>query len=103
MKELFLPFTLFQDFDLALADDLGRQKPPANSNERMRPEVVVPGTTSSKEQPARITVPHKGMVVHHAYPLGKGRIDAGLGPSLRNHVSRVRHRNIWIRPLKDYS
>jgi hypothetical protein len=52
------------------------------------------------EHPAHLTVLHNGVVVHHAYPLGKGTKKWNL--RLQDHGNPVRYRNIWVRELKDY-
>ena len=52
------------------------------------------------DQPARITVLHNGVVVHHGFPLGKKKDRWNL--RLQDHGNPVRYRNIWVRELKDY-
>lgn len=56
--------------------------------------------TAKDDRPAHITVIHNGVVVHHAWPLGKkgGRWNLRL----QDHGNPVRFRNIWVRELKDY-
>jgi len=63
------------------------------------------------EAPARVTVLHNGVVVHHArYMLGATAHRAvaeysahGPGPiQLQDHGNPVRFRNVWVRPLGDY-
>ena len=56
--------------------------------------------TAKGDKPAHITVLHNGVVVHHAYPLGKGSGTWNL--KLQDHGNPVRYRNIWVRELKDY-
>ncbi|MEW6356477.1 MAG: DUF1080 domain-containing protein [Planctomycetota bacterium] len=63
-------------------------------------------------RPARVTVIHNGVVVHHDKELmGKTnhrvlpeyKPHAETGPlMLQDHTNPVRFRNIWYRPLKDY-
>lgn len=56
--------------------------------------------TAKGDQPAHITVLHNGVVVHHAYPLGKKSDKWNL--KLQDHGNPVRYRNIWVRELEDY-
>ncbi|NNC88909.1 MAG: DUF1080 domain-containing protein [Akkermansiaceae bacterium] len=51
-------------------------------------------------QPARITVLHNGVVLHHAFPLGNK--DQPWQLRLQDHGNPVRYRNIWVRELQDY-
>ena len=52
------------------------------------------------DQPARITILHNGVVVHHGFPLGRKKDKWNL--RLQDHGNPVRYRNIWVRELKDY-
>jgi hypothetical protein len=66
----------------------------------------------SLQTPACATVLHNGVVVHHhtavlgpmAYrALPRYRAHGPKGPvMLQDHGNRVRFRNIWVRPIKDY-
>jgi len=51
-------------------------------------------------QPARMTMFHNGVVIHHALEL-EGRQQAGT-IGLQDHHNPVRYRNIWVRKLVDY-
>lgn len=51
-------------------------------------------------RPARLTVLHNGILVHHAV-----EFSAKIGPYsllLQDHGNPVRFRNIWVRKLRDY-
>jgi hypothetical protein len=50
--------------------------------------------------PARLTVMHNGVLVHHAVETGSKAKDFNI--SLQDHGNPVRYRNIWVRKLKDY-
>jgi hypothetical protein len=52
------------------------------------------------KQPARLTVFHNGILVHHAVPLPGRATEFALG--LQDHLNPVRYRNIWVRPLRGY-
>jgi hypothetical protein len=52
------------------------------------------------EQPARLTVLHNGILVHHAQDTGSKAKDFVI--SLQDHGNPVRYRNIWVRKLKGY-
>lgn len=51
-------------------------------------------------RPARITVFHNGVLIHHAVEF-PGKFGP-FGISLQDHRNPVRYRNIWVRKLKDY-
>jgi Domain of Unknown Function (DUF1080) len=51
-------------------------------------------------RPARLTVFHNGVLIHHAVEFG-GKIGP-FGLNLQDHGNPVRFRNIWYRKLKDY-
>ena len=51
-------------------------------------------------QPARITVIHNGVIVHHAVERPFTGQEFGFG--LQDHNNPVRYRNIWVRPLHRY-
>lgn len=50
--------------------------------------------------PARLTVLHNGVVIHHAIELRQQHAQGRL--LLQDHANPVRYRNIWVRELKDY-
>lgn len=51
-------------------------------------------------QPAKLTVLHNGVVVHHAIDTQGRAREWQIG--LQDHGNPVRYRNMWVRPLKDY-
>jgi hypothetical protein len=51
-------------------------------------------------EPARLTVMHNGVVVHHAVVLDATTQKFGF--ALQDHLNPVRYRNIWVRPLHRY-
>jgi hypothetical protein len=51
-------------------------------------------------QPARLTVLHNGVVIHHALQDDTTQKDWTFG--LQDHHNPVRYRNIWLRPLHVY-
>ncbi len=51
-------------------------------------------------RPARLTVFHNGVLIHHAVEF-PGKIGP-FGLNLQDHGNPVRYRNIWYRKLKDY-
>lgn len=51
-------------------------------------------------QPARLTVIHNGIVIHHAVESDTKQKDWTFG--LQDHHNPVRYRNIWVRPLHQY-
>lgn len=51
-------------------------------------------------EPARVTVMHNGLVVHHAAVLEATTQKFGF--ALQDHHNPVRYRNIWVRPLHRY-
>lgn len=51
-------------------------------------------------EPARLTVMHNGLVVHHAAVLEATTQKFGF--ALQDHHNPVRYRNIWVRPLHRY-
>jgi len=51
-------------------------------------------------QPARLTVLHNGVLVHHAIPLETQVQEFGF--ALQDHHNPTRYRNIWVRPLHRY-
>ncbi len=51
-------------------------------------------------RPARITVFHNGVLIHHATEFGNKVGPFGI--SLQDHANPVRYRNIWVRKVKDY-
>jgi len=51
-------------------------------------------------QPARMTVLHNGVLVHHAVPLETKVQEFGF--ALQDHHNPTRYRNIWVRPLHRY-
>ena len=53
-----------------------------------------------KEQPARLTVLHNGIVIHHSIEDATKQKDWTFG--LQDHHNPVRYRNIWVRPLHSY-
>lgn len=50
-------------------------------------------------RPARITVFHNGVLIHHAAEFGKV---GPFGLSLQDHGNPVRYRNVWVRKVKGY-
>ena len=50
--------------------------------------------------PARLTVIHNGLVVHHALEMEAKTQKFGF--ALQDHHNPVRYRNIWVRPLHRY-
>ena len=53
MKTTLFLLAAFSVSGLVLADHHGKKKPPANSNERARPDIISPGTASTNEQPGK--------------------------------------------------
>ena len=51
-------------------------------------------------RPARYTVFHNGILVHHAVEVGGNAVECAI--SLQDHGNPVRYRNIWVRSLKSY-
>lgn len=51
-------------------------------------------------RPARITVFHNGVLIHHATEFS-GKFGP-FGISLQDHGNPVRYRNIWVRKVRDY-
>jgi hypothetical protein len=51
-------------------------------------------------RPARLTVLHNGVLVHHALEFGNRNQEVTL--SLQDHGTPLRYRNIWYRPLGEY-
>lgn len=51
-------------------------------------------------EPARLTVMHNGVVVHHAVVMEATTQKFGF--ALQDHHNPVRYRNIWVRPLHRY-
>ena len=51
-------------------------------------------------RPARITVLHNGVLIHHAVAFPGKFGPFGIG--LQDHGNPVRYRNIWVRKLRDY-
>jgi hypothetical protein len=51
-------------------------------------------------EPARLTVFHNGILIHHAVELDSRQPDFSL--ALQDHNDLVRYRNIWLRPVKEY-
>lgn len=51
-------------------------------------------------RPARYTVFHNGILVHHAVEVTGNAVECAI--SLQDHGNPVRYRNIWVRPLKSY-
>jgi hypothetical protein len=51
-------------------------------------------------KPARVTVLHNGVVVHHAVETGGSQQETQL--LLQDHSNPIRYRNIWIRKLRGY-
>lgn len=56
--------------------------------------------TKQVVRPARISVLHNGVVVHHATELDTRATTFRFG--LQDHGNPIRFRNIWLRPLKGY-
>ncbi len=53
-----------------------------------------------KLEPARFTVLHNGLLVHHAVAVSGDTVECTLG--LQDHLNPVRYRNLWVRPLGGY-
>ncbi|QEL13823.1 3-keto-disaccharide hydrolase [Limnoglobus roseus] len=51
-------------------------------------------------RPARITVLHNGVLIHHAAEFG-GKFGP-FGVNLQDHGNPVRYRNVWVRKVRDY-
>jgi len=51
-------------------------------------------------QPARYTVFHNGVLVHHNVEVPGSTVECSLG--LQDHNNPVRYRNLWLRKLKGY-
>lgn len=51
-------------------------------------------------RPARYTVFHNGILVHHAVEVPGNAVECTL--SLQDHGNPIRFRNVWARPLKGY-
>jgi hypothetical protein len=51
-------------------------------------------------KPARLTVMHNGLIVHHAVAIETTKQKFGF--ALQDHQNPVRYRNIWVRPLHRY-
>jgi hypothetical protein len=51
-------------------------------------------------KPARLTVLHNGIVIHHAIEDDTRQKDWTFG--LQDHLNPIRYRNIWVRPLHEY-
>ena len=59
-----------------------------------------PEEAGQPARPAKLTVLHNGVVVHHALDTGGRSKEISL--SLQDHSNPVRYRNIWVRPIKGY-
>jgi hypothetical protein len=57
-------------------------------------------TLEGVSQPARLTVLHNGIVIHHAIEDDTKLKEWSFG--LQDHHNPVRYRNVWVRPLHAY-
>lgn len=58
------------------------------------------GPDKHMTKPARYTVFHNGILVHHALEVSGTAVECSI--SLQDHGNPVRYRNLWVRPLKGY-
>ncbi len=59
-----------------------------------------PADTKKIVSPARLTVFHNGILVHHAAETGGAATETQL--VLQDHLNPTRFRNVWVRRLKGY-